>query len=249
MYRFLIFLLVSLSSISISAQENGDIFGVHGQVVNEKNRKIPFAQIFNLKKNQSTLADSAGRFHIYASSGDTLLITALGFEKKLIEATDTSGIALFMLRFKFYDIETVNIYALRWQDFIYEFTHAKIEIDSKATRTELWLENLFSPMELAMITSGGTAGIPINYKTKKQKAREKVEYLEEELNKNKNFTNRFNRNVIARTTGIHGDELTEFIQFCNFDRDFILNSSDYRLIMAIKDKFTIFIQNKKRGNY
>lgn len=42
--------------------------------------------------------------------------------------------------------------------------------------------------------------------------------------------------MVTRITGMEGAELYEFITFCNFSREFMLEASEYEIIEAILEK-------------
>ncbi len=249
MQKKIIALLILFSSTLLINAQTDSVKLFTGRIINQANEKLVFAQVINLKKNQAVLTDTTGRFHIFATNKDSLLITSLGYEKKIIPVRFFLRNEQLILKEKIYDISSVDIYALRWQDFVYDFMHAPEEDLENKTRITAWIQTLFSPNELAMITAAASVGIPINYKTKKQKAREKVAELEQQEKTDEIYTKRYTRELVASATGLHGNDLTNFIQYCNFSKDFVTESSDYQLIMAIKSNFARFNEKKKRGKY
>jgi hypothetical protein len=48
------------------------------------------------------------------------------------------------------------------------------------------------------------------------------------------------RNVAGNATDLSGDKLDQFMEFCRFNDDFLLSSSDYDLTYAVLEKFKRF---------
>ena len=54
-----------------------------GKVVDINNKQIPYAHITNLNNKNSTVCNSSGNFSIYINLSDTLLISAIGYKKRI----------------------------------------------------------------------------------------------------------------------------------------------------------------------
>jgi hypothetical protein len=46
---------------------------------------------------------------------------------------------------------------------------------------------------------------------------------------------RYNKKSIKRATNLEDEYLDDFFLFCNINRAFVLNSSDYDLILAVRE--------------
>ena len=44
---------------------------------------------------------------------------------------------------------------------------------------------------------------------------------------------KYNRELVGHISGLEGDELNDFMIFCNFDPEFLLKANDYQIAEAI----------------
>jgi radical SAM superfamily enzyme with C-terminal helix-hairpin-helix motif len=66
--------------------------------------------------------------------------------------------------------------------------------------------------------------------------------LAEDYN-NRLVQKRFTRNLVAKIVPLGSvEELDAFIEFCNFDFEFLLNASDYEIIAAVQRKYEEYAQ-------
>jgi len=90
------------------------------------------------------------------------------------------------------------------------------------------------------------ASAPILTPEEKQMIKLK-EILADENCKNQVYQ-KYNPEIIKRITGIaREEEIIEFMTFCNFSDDYILNTNDYDLIVMIARKYEEFLRHKKTG--
>jgi hypothetical protein len=122
----LITLLLLATCYNISAQ----IFTYHRKgLITDSYTKSPIAQanIWNESKRQGERTDTLGRFELKASIGDTLVISAFGFEPEKI-IVDGSANLNYTLKPKVYEMEEVNIWQpVTYSEFKTQFVNLKIE--------------------------------------------------------------------------------------------------------------------------
>jgi hypothetical protein len=82
--KYLFFILFSLS---ISAQTKGI-------VVDESGKPIPYVNIWVENENIGTTSEENGEFSITASANKNLIFSILGFEKRIIKASEVSNVIL-----------------------------------------------------------------------------------------------------------------------------------------------------------
>ncbi len=240
-------LIISLNLFS----QNPEILEITGRVLSEKTEEpIRYATITNLKKNKITTCDSLGYFYITVLSDDALRINALGYEKKYLSfknrEINPSEIITIKLKEKTYKIDNVNVFAERWKDFVFEFSHTEIKTDETQERINKWFYTLVDPKELAQLTAAAAIGIPINYKTKADKQRIKVEELKKRAAENKIIESKYNPELVSELTGLNSVETIKFMRFCSFSREFLLKANDYDIIIRINKNFERYIKNKIR---
>ena len=88
--KYLFFILFSLS---ISAQTKG-------VVVDESGKPIPYVNIWVENENIGTTSEENGEFLITASANKNLIFSILGFEKRIIKASEVSNVKLKAISFQ-----------------------------------------------------------------------------------------------------------------------------------------------------
>lgn len=222
------------------------VYNFKGKLTDNENNPIVFAHVVNKLRGHATITDSTGYFIIPVVYKDSLRISSIGFQTKLIYIKDRSSrdslFHIIKMTKKTYDLATVNIYELRWQVFKSEFMETKVEEDKTAKRISNWMANLVPSDELRMIFQGARGpGFSINYKSKAEKSRIKVAQLER---KYALIAPKFNDKLITNLTGLQGKEIYKFLQFCNFSEEFLIQSTEYEIIEQI---LTRWEEYKKRA--
>ena len=88
-----LWLLLLLMSFYVSAQTKG-------VVVDESGKPIPYVNIWVENENIGTTSEENGEFSIAASANKNLIFSILGFEKRIIKATDVSNVKLKAISFQ-----------------------------------------------------------------------------------------------------------------------------------------------------
>jgi len=248
--KYIIILIFIVFSINIFGQTNEMVFELKGKIIDVNTRQsIHFAHIVNTKKGQTALSDSSGNFKLLMLKNDTLKISSIGYETVYFWFPDTIKSAkqqfTMLLVPKIYKINEVNIYEERLKAFSYEFANLKIEEDKTQVKLEKWIENFVYTDDIMLI--GATArgiGFPIKYKTKHDKSLEKVVELKKQAELDAIADQKFNREFVTKITGLTGIDLDNFLKYCKFDRDFILQRNEYDLIIITKEIFEIYKEEK-----
>lgn len=244
-YSFLILIFsLFIVSFNIKAQNKSvsDSSIVHflGKLTDETGKIIPFAHVINLRRGYATISDTSGKFSMLVLRRDSIRISAIGFITRYISikrhypVNDTLDLHILMEK-KTYDLSTVNIYELRWQVFKSEFMEEEVEEDETAERITIWMNSLFPAGELRMVFQGARGvGFQFPYKGKAEKQRRKVAALEKKYNI---IQPKFNDELITNLTGLKGESIYDFINYCNFDEGFLVHSTEYQIIEAIQNKW------------
>jgi outer membrane receptor protein involved in Fe transport len=81
-----------------------------GKVVDEQNKAVPFATIHNYRTEAHVHTNLSGKFELEsAKAGDSLLISSLGFEKKIVIIVDINVEQEIVLIAKFIELDEVQI--------------------------------------------------------------------------------------------------------------------------------------------
>ncbi len=234
-YLVVFLLLISTKSIlSQTTKDTSKVYYYRGKVVNEQDKPLVFAHVINARRGYATITDSTGYFKLPAVMNDSLRFSSIGFHTRYLRITPhtkDTAFHIIVLTKREYDLPTVNIYELRWQVFKSEFMEEEVQEDKVAKNISNWMANLISEEELKMIYQSTMApGFAINYKGKAEKQRRKVAKLEK---KYKLIAPKFNDKMINALTGLEGDAIYDFLRFCNFEEDFLINATEYEIMERV----------------
>jgi len=239
-HTFIAILIVFTGTFSLSAQNKPDtdstIVHLTGKLTDDEGKAIPFAHVINLRRGYATISDTSGVFHMLGFQHDSIRMSAIGFITKRISIGQiqllNDTLSVIILDKKTYDLSTVNIYELRWQVFKSEFMEESVEEDETAERITIWMNSLFPAGELRMIYQGARGvGFQLPYKGKAEKQRRIVAAEEK---KYQLIQPKFNDKLITNLTGLKGEAITDFINYCNFEEGFLIHASEYDIIEAIQ---------------
>ncbi|MCF6241521.1 MAG: hypothetical protein L3J74_09280 [Bacteroidales bacterium] len=240
---FIISVLFFCSLASVKAQNHAGndstIYHFKGKVVNDEGNAISFAHIIDLRRGHATISDTSGRFHLPVMRNDSIRISAIGYQvkyvslRRYIPVKDSIKLTVVMKK-KIYDVATVDIYQIRWQVFKAEFMETEVEEDKIAENIKIWMNSLFPEGELRMLYQSGKVGFTIPYTSKDEKQRKKVKAMERRFNI---IQPKFNDKLITELTGLKGEDIKDFIDYCNFQEGFLLYATEYEIAEAIQNKW------------
>lgn len=244
-----ILLLVGIN-MCLSAQDT--LQTVSGTVRNNSDYEpISFALVKNQMLNIRVTADEEGKYSIPINRGDLLKITAIGYEDGFYIINDSSDfIRNFPIQLKprIYELKEFTLTPYKT---VLQFKNAIVQLELPEEKPAPTLNLPFIKHHLPTEDDLGgisfTSPISFIYNTFSHKGKMIKKYkrvLAEDKN-NKLVQKRFSRNIVAKIVPIENvEELDAFIEFCNFDFDFLLHASDYELIAAIQKKFKEYTQFK-----
>jgi hypothetical protein len=199
----------------------------------ENNQPIPLANATNNTTSTRFIGSRQGLLKVTVAPNDSITITAIGYETIKIKASpiipeNIEDTTTLYMRPTAYQLKDVTIYSRDKRR------------DSIAMRAAEILSNdpLMNNYERALNTDSGGLMSPLTamwYEYSKegknlQRFREFVQHAE----MLKQVNNRYNKKTIKRATGLDDEYLDAYILYCNIDRAFVLNSSDYELILAMQ---------------
>jgi hypothetical protein len=229
--KFIIITCLLVSSYRAFAQQlqlNGYILSI------ETNTKIPLANILNLSTNQRFIGSRQGLIKVKTSPTDTITITAIGFEKL------TLGVATLIPE---NNLDTIEIYmrpiAYQLKDVTFIYGNHKRDSIAQLAAEFLKSDPLMNNYDRILNRDQGSMMSPLTAMWNEySKAGQDMKHFEEfmrhaELLKQVNV--RYNKKSIKRATNLEDEYLDDFFLFCNINRAFVLNSSDYDLILAVRE--------------
>jgi hypothetical protein len=209
-------------------------------------RHIPYAELFNETSRTGTLADSCGLVNLYAQPGDTLVMQSIGYLGKVWIVTTDYGndIDTFYICPQAYELGEVNLdFPLSYDQLRHDFLI--IEPDRGLViegLPEAKVQDIPVLMDTNIIYSTGFAIFhPLSYLyykyNKEERSKREVFYLKRREREQLIIDKKYNRQLIENITGLKGDEITDFIVFCNFSHEFLYKASELEITETIDRKF------------
>ncbi len=221
------------------------------RVVNEQSgAPVEMTHVINITKHEATISDLLGYFKIPLSIGDTITLSSLGyFKKEVINWGEYKNDSLF------YTIKlTPRSYVLKelkfawfanYEGFLKGFLNLKLPITKKERELErisVYFTQIIKKLDLKNLPSANSGGsFGIDWLAKQNKA------LQEKLEKEKRqraIERKFSAGIVEALTGLKGNEVFWFMEYCGFTDVYILSSSDYEIRLRIMDKFKVYNQDK-----
>ncbi len=240
-------------SLGTYAQEEPEIIEVTGKIVDISTREtIQYAHLINSQKHYATISDTSGYFRILMTANDSIRISCIGYDveywslKNKPVSDNTYNTVIYLIP-KTYYLSEVNIYKIRWEAFAYEVAHTRVERDEKQEQLQVWFDKMISEGDLkALYTASRGVGFTIPFKTKQERQLRKLKKLKRETELNDLAYQKYNQELVNSITKLKGEELDDFMDYCRFERQFILNTSEYDLIVLISEIYDIYkIENIK----
>lgn len=249
MKRYLISTIILFATFSFSSAQ--EIIEVTGKILDISTRKpVDFAHVINTKKGYANVSDSSGYFRILMTETDSIRISCIGYETRywglpkteIVDGKFNTGIFIIP---KTYEIATVNIYKMRWNAFVYKVMETEIEKDENQKQLQVWFEKIINEEELkSLYTNSRGVGFTIPFKTKQEKQLKLLEKIKREKELDELAEQKYNRELVHTITKLEGEELDKFMDYCRFERSFILQKSNYELIVIISEIYDIYKTEK-----
>ncbi len=254
-------MLLVFSNFSLNAQflKIADKIFVAGYILEENNKEpIPYVNIFVKQTRRGTISDTSGYFLLKTQLNDTLVFSALGFDKKYVvineEAIENDKALIIFLDTKIYQLKTIDIYALRrYKQLEYEistlklpendFTNASKNFPFRPKDIDYYKLNSAPLSGLGVVISPITALYEMFSKEGKERQKlqelEKQDYIESIIEK------KIGINAIMKIIDEDMQNTYMFLAWCNFSADFINNISSYDLAFVIKHKHKQYKTTKR----
>ena len=251
-YRIKFLLIALLMGINLSLPAQDSLQIVMGTVRNSSNYEaISFALVKNEMLKTKVISNEQGQYSIPVHRGDLLKITAIGFEDGFYIVNDTSDfITNFPIQLKprVYELKEFTLTPYKT---VLQFKHAVAQLELPQSKPAPSLHLPFYKNRPPGIDGDNMGGLaftsPIsalyNAFSHKGKMDKKYRLLMANDYKDKIVRKVFTRNLVAKIVPLETDEeLDAFIEFCKFDFNFLLNTSEYELIAVIQRKYIEYVQ-------
>jgi hypothetical protein len=207
---------------------------------------VEFAHVINTKQYRATISDSSGNFKIRIEPGDTVLITAIGYENKQYVYEGEYQEVIFKaipMAEKLYKIDKVEITPWgTYRDFKNKFISLDVENPRDAIHPRLWKELPEPPEDLSPREPTILNPISLLYYTfsEEGKSLRKLKELEARKPIEDKIDEKYNREIVGNLTGLEGKELERFMKFCNFTEQYLLDKKKYTILKRVKEKYQVY---------
>ena len=223
----LLFFLLAFSTIAQKSY-------VLGKAIDKATKKgIPSATVVNKNTKQSTKTSENGNFLVRASKGDSIKISSIGYKNAGIEWDGVTMEPVFEMRQDAIALQEVVVRDKRLEQI-------KKQIDELLATPEASTKLKWKDISNLINTNTstpGTIGISIDglYQlfSKEGKSRRKLEAMKQEDLRKLLVEYRYNSEYISFVTKLKGQELKNFMKFCNLPENFVLSANDYDLTFEV----------------
>lgn len=251
----LIFLLIS-TRFSLVAQTQTELseertINLSGEIINaEGGESVPYVHIINKNTNQGTTSDLSGKFSIAISQTDTVIFSAVGFEKYSLtlvdnEVSSNHYFIRILLDPATYELSPVNIYAFKDEAaFKQEILNLKIP---ESTNPKIIIPGSYNGPRRDL-TGKFSISSPISaiqgLFSKEVKEIRKYREVLKTYPQQKLIHEKYNREIVEKITGLKDKDLNEFMLFCKIPDDYIIKANEYEIVLAVNDCYKDFLQSR-----
>jgi len=237
--------LFLLISFGLQSQTPLDSMKLYGEVIDDLGKEMVHAHIINITSNIGTLTNKEGKFVIQVKPEDTIRISSVGFKPKLLYipySYDSNLHELITLSMDTIALSVATIYPFpaTLEALKKEFLTVEIEEESPAIELHLDKAGISPEPQVGVVISGPFSALynAFSRHAKIQKKYQSLVYKEQLRIKS---TKIYNADLVRKITGLTNEEETKkFMEFCELEPEFILNSNEYDLYCAIYDCYVEF---------
>ena len=242
---FLGVLLYSLT-LSVSAQNADSTITLYGKLYDSKDyAPVEFAHVINMNRAGATITDSSGFFQLRIQAGDTLFISCIGYEDARLSIPKYNPVIFksIPMNKRTYEISSVEIRPWKtYEDFKKKFMSLKIDDPREDVHPLLWQDMPTKPLD--PVPHHPTIMNPVSFFYEvfsgERKARMKYNEILSKETKKRKIRSKFNEEIVGDLTGLEGKQLEEFIDFCNFTDEQLLEMNEYEVLQQVKRKYQLF---------
>ncbi len=235
--------------------QNEDLVWIKGKVITEDDSlSIPLAQVASYKLVQIFACDSIGEFRMTFPKGDSLMITALGFEPKIL-ITDSITIEedeayLIPLKRTSYLIRRVDVSGFKefaeFNNLLKQKRDQQKELDGsirfkKVTDTLAYTKPTYSspPPILAAVVQ------PLSFLYYHTSKSERMKVKSQKILREDKIRSQLTRELVARYIDLEKKELDKFMIYCNINMDLRDQESEESITVKVMDLYQAY-QNEEK---
>jgi hypothetical protein len=247
MAKRLILLIILISGLF---QAQAQLVQVSGFIfTHDSSGVVPFANIYNKKTKTGTQATMAGFYTVLVAPGDSVEITAIGYQKSVLSLprgfSGTSFHYDVPLKHLTYSLPTFTKYYMNMEIFTQEFTAMEVPEEKR-----------YITIDKGQITSktpvSNNFGVTLNgpfswlYNKFSRKAKEMAKLADLKANQLENYAanKRLTSEFISLATGLPEDRTMDLAAYCDISESALANYSNYDLILALQRCLDVYKKDK-----
>lgn len=225
----------------VTGQEQ-EYLEIRGEVLRMDGMGVPFANIMSMEMQNGTAADYYGKFRFFVKAGDTLQISAIGFQTAEIAVPGHLEAGIYPLRVKLQTdtLELSETVITPWPETWEEFRQAFVELDvpGETAVIEIPDEAIKQAIRDAKPEGGLTLPGPVsllyNAFSREARYKRKLESLKGESRRFEIIRKRIGPEVLANICGSEvRDVMERFVARCGITDAFLAEASELDLIQAL----------------
>lgn len=218
---------------------------LQGIVKSIEGESISKAHIINLSTRMGTITNDEGRFEILANKTNIIQISSVGYKTLLYVIPNTEEVQLE--KYFTFSIDTINLaeaiiypFPQTLEELKQEFLELSIEDENPQFDLHLEMAGIVAIPQTGAIIHGPFTALYEKF-SRSAKLRRKYEALMNYEYRREQASKIYNAELVIKLTGLMTEkEIAQFMNYCEFEPDFVLNSSSYDLYMAIKNCYLQF---------
>lgn len=218
-----------------------------GSVIDKVSRKpVALATVQNLTLRRAVTSTESGQFRLTASPNDTLLISCVGYKaERVVVPADESELLAEMVQ----EVKQLNEVVIKgWTESRFKEEFLKLNIHNNKpvivikAAPELVGKQLgnvgrmgydYKTLAPKMTLKGPVSALYGKFSKEAKNERKLQQFNQAESNKQR-YSARLDPVWISRITDLKEERLTAFLKFCKLPETFVLEASEYDLIVAIR---------------
>ncbi len=136
--------IFAIFTLSVNAQQES--IRISAKIVDEEYKPIAFATVYSKVKKRGTISKKDGRFTISVTRTDTLELSSVSHQKMQISVSQIlKGDSVLIMKQKTYEIDDVDVMALRWYNFKQQVMESTAKEENKEVVQVPGLPNVYKP--------------------------------------------------------------------------------------------------------
>ncbi|UII24499.1 carboxypeptidase-like regulatory domain-containing protein [Fulvivirga maritima] len=247
-------LIIILLTTGLFAYSQDNNIEITGKIIEaESHDAVPYVHVVNKASNKGVISNTEGRFWITMDKTDTLVFSSIGFEPyayALRENIQTNKIELTIeLNTSTMELQPVKVFAYRDEKALKQAILNMQTPIAKDNETSVMLNTTTRPKWTKPdggISLGGPISAIYNKVSREAKEKKKLQQYQKAYDNQLLAKEKYNKRVVIELTGLPEDKVEDFMVYCELKENFIVNSSEYEIAVAVNQCLTKFVELEKK---